>query len=183
MMIRNGRGNWLYRGRWVSAIGCLLIVFLASCASGNAPTLVTTSSGTNGLANGTDPNAPPTPPPFPAFTVGAWVSNMSPEKGEQDRVYVLTRTHDASMTTASKPPPAGSVAVTVVIDGVSQRGTTDQTGYAYFDFPANAQPTKPSVILVTAFYQGKPYQTTTFYAVLPDLKGSPPPGATPTAHP
>jgi hypothetical protein len=175
-----------HRSGWFGAVGCLLVVLLAGCASGNAPNVATSNGGTGGLASNTnDPNAPPTPPPFPSFTVGAWVANMAPQKGEIDRVYVLTRTHDPAMTSPSKPPPEGSVQVMIVYDGVSQPNKpTDRDGFAYFDFPANAPPAVPSVIQVTANYQGKLYKTTTFYTVLPDLNGSPTPGAgTPTVTP
>ncbi|MBA3826786.1 MAG: hypothetical protein H0X24_23185 [Ktedonobacterales bacterium] len=182
---RNGLQGLRWHGRLLGVVGCLVVIFLAGCASGNAPSLNATSSNTGGLAGSSnDPNAPPTPPPFPAFTVGAWVANMAPQKGEADRVYVLTRLHDPAMTGPSQPPPQGSVGVTAVIDGVAQNNPTDKTGYAYFDFKANAAPTVPSVITLTANYQGKSYQTTTFYTVLPDIKGTPTPAAgTPTPHP
>ncbi len=187
MRIRNEVGGMLRGWRALGALGCLLLILLTGCAGGNAPNVGTTSGDTGTLA-GNDPNAAPTPPPFPAFTVGAWVNDMSPKKGKTDRLYVLVRLHDSAMAGPSQPPPEGSIQVTAIIDSTPQQKSNDKAGYIFFDFTANAPPTVPSVITVTAVYQGRPYQTTTFYTVLPEIKGTPTPGAgtptvTPTPHP
>jgi hypothetical protein len=152
-----------------------LAVFMVGCSlTGNAPVATTSDTGLT-LGGG---NSTVTPPPFPPFTVGAWVYDASPQKGDKDHVYVLTRVQDPTMQKPSSPPSPG-VGVSVVIDGVGQNKTTDSDGYAVFDFDANATPTKPSIITVTTSYHGQQYQTTTFYTVLP-LVASPTPVASVT---
>ena len=171
----------LLRMLWQRGVAlCALALMLAGCASANAPN-IGVGIGAEGGALITPPTQP-TPPPFPAFTVGAWIDNMAPEKGAMDRLYVLVRVHNPLMSGPSQPPPAGSVAVSAVHDGVVETTkTTDSDGFAWFDFTASGPPTTPSVVTVTATYQGNQYVTTTFYTVLPDIKGTPSPS--PTPHP
>jgi hypothetical protein len=160
--------------RWMAAwaAGMLaLSLFLAGCSLGGPPP--TASSTDVGIidVNGNQP----TPPPFPAFTIGAWIADMSPQKGEADRLYVLARIHAPDM---SKPPtPAQGIPVTAFIDNTQVTNPTDAAGYAVFNFTANGTPTQPDVVTVTAPYNGQTYTTNTFYTVLPVIT----PQATPTA--
>ena len=154
-----------------------MMVFLVGCSlTGNAPVNTT---NTNGIVLSSGANA--TPPPFPPFTIGAWVSNQTPQKGDKDHLYVLARIQPADMQ--SPASPAVNQGVTAVIDGVSQSLPTDSDGFAKFDFDANASPTKPSVINVYATYQNVQYATTTFYTVLPEITVTPSPSGTVTPTP
>jgi hypothetical protein len=169
------RHSWRATERMAArAAGMLaLAVFLAGCTLGGAPPTVSTTANGIILINGDQA----TPPPFPVFTIGAWISDMSPQKGDDDHLYVLARIHDPNMVNA--PTPAQGVSITAYIDNSQVTHQTDSAGYAVFDFPANGTPTQPDVVNVTASYQGQIYQTDTFYTVLPVIT----PQATPTGGP
>ncbi len=155
-----------------------LLTLLAGCSLGGPPPAQ--GGNNNGVVVVTGQNA--TPAAFPPFTVGAWVFNASPQIGEPDRVYVLTRVQDPTMQKPAQPP-AQPVQVTVLIDGVSQSAQTDSGGFAVFPFNAQDTHQVPSVIRVLASYNGQSYQTTTFYTSLPSVMVTPGPSTTPTPAP
>lgn len=149
-------------------------LFLAGCSTGSAPPPGSTADNGIIVINGDQA----TPPPFSVFTIGAWISDMSPQKGQADRLYVLARIHDPTMVKA--PTPATGISVTAFIDGTQVTHQTDSAGYAVFDFTANGTPTQPDVVTVTATYQQQTYQTNTFYTVLPVITPQATPKATAT---
>ncbi len=152
-----------------------LSLLLAGCSLGGSPPVTT---GNNNVIFA--PGQAATPPPFPPFTIGAYIADMSPQLGEADRLYVIARVHDATM---SKPPmpPNPPVTISATIDGSTQSMPTDADGFAAFSFTAKGTPTQPDIVNVSAVYNGKTYTTTTFYTVLPPISTpTPAPGTTPT---
>ena len=155
-----------------------LLTFFAGCTLSGSPSANNTS-GTTGIVLNTGANA--SPPPFPPFTIGAWVHDQTPQKGEKNHLYVFARIQSADMTSPAKP--AVGLTINVVIDGTSQNQPTDADGSVKFDFDSNATPTTPSVINVYATYNNVQYTTTTFYTVLPEIAITPAPSGTVTVTP
>jgi hypothetical protein len=157
---------------WALLLSSLaLTTLLSACAfdSGN-------SAGSSASQSGyvfTNPSNP-TPPPFPAVTIGAWMSNMTPSLGDTVTLYVILRKQPADMKTAPAPIPGVSVSTDTGL-----HGTTGSDGIAAISFQAGGKPAQPNRVDVSASVSGTTVTTNTFYTCLPTaLLGAP--TATPT---
>jgi hypothetical protein len=157
-----------------------LSISLAACAVGQS------SSSSPSLAPGIsfvtpDPAQASPTPSFPPFTIGAWVSNYSPNQNDTVTIYVLCRVQDPTMQTPSVPPPT-PVHVRVALDqlGAVLEGDTDKDGIAAISYTFNDPNTgQPVDITVTASYQGHPYIARTFFTPGINIVPTATPGGTP----
>lgn len=163
-------------------------VSLVACAVGQS------SSQSPSLAPGIsfttpDPSQSSPTPTFPVFTIGAWVSNYSPNTNDTVTIYVICRVQDPTMQTPSTPPPT-AVHVRVAVDplGAVLTGDTDKDGIAAISYTYNdPNAGQPVDITVTASYNGHPYIARTFFTpgitivptATPKSGGTPGPTATP----
>lgn len=141
----------------------------------------------------TTPNAKLSPTPtFPAFTIGAWPSNFSPQALDNITIYVLCRVQNASMTGPAQPPPPLTVTVQVAapINKVLS-GKTDASGLAAIPLSfSDPSPGTPVQVTVFANWGSSTYQNSTFftpgatYTPTPKSTAATTPGSgTPTATP
>lgn len=152
-----------------------LTVLVAACA-GTGP-LTTPSStggqGSGGLLINVINNVTPVPTFLP-ITIGAWVSNQTPNQGDNITVYASVRTHNLA-TPGPPMPPNPPVSVTLSGPGINlppaTTGATD--GIAVFHIQANGTPGNPVELFTSAVVNGQILRTETFYAVLPNVAPSP----------
>jgi hypothetical protein len=105
-------------------------------------------------------------PTFPVFTVGAWVSNYSPNANDVITIYVICRVQDQSMKVPSSPPAAG-LPVQVILSGpisASLSGTTSSDGIVAIPYVVNDPYVgQPVTIRVHVNYGGQSYQAWSFF--------------------
>ena len=131
-------------------------------------------------------------PTFPAFTIGAWPSNYSPNNPDTITIYVICRVQDPTMQTPAKPPNPG-VPVTIFVQGAINQTFTATTGA---DGIATAQvafsdpnPGVPVIVQVSAPYQNHTYINQTFFTPgatftpTPSVSPGTTPGTTPSTGP
>jgi hypothetical protein len=127
-------------------------------------------------------------PQFPPFTIGAWVSNYSPNITDNITIYVICRVQDASMQTPSRPP-SQPLAVTVILSGPindTLSGTTGSDGIAAIPYTVNDPYVgQPVDITAKAVWNGTAYYARTFFTSAPwtPPTATPPGGKSPTPTP
>lgn len=171
MLTRENRLKYtIYMASVTSLI--LLSTLLAGC--GGALSVPSTNSSSGGQVININNTVTPVPT-FPPVTMGAWVSDQSPYFGQTIYLYAIIRTHTL---TGPPMPPNPPVQVSITSGASSPPQTTDPNdGIAVFAIQANAQPTQPQVIYLTAVVNGTTLTASTFYTTLPTA----PPATTPTA--
>lgn len=159
----------------------LMAVSLAACGgAGNA----FSSSASNGVPFSTPDSSQDTPTPqFPVFTIGAWVSNYSPNVNDSITIYVICRVQDPTMQTASKPPPQ-PISVRVVLSGPindTLTGTTGADGIAALPYTVNDPFVgQPVDVYAYASYPGGPWVARSFFTSSPGTRPTVTPGSTKT---
>lgn len=159
----------------------VISVALVAC---QAPAVSGTSGGTtssNGFiftTPGANPGSPT--PAFPAFTIGAWPSNYSPNNPDTITIYVICRTQDPSMKTPAQPPNPPAQVTILIGAPINQTATvtTGPDGIATTQVAfSDPKPGVPVIVTVTSNYGNIQYSNQTFFT----------PGAnvppTPTAGP
>ena len=152
------------------------------------------SGGAGGNTNSTFTFKTPNPksqsptPTFPAFTVGAWPSNYSPQALDNITIYVLCRVQNASMTGPAQAP--SPITVTIQVGAPINKtltGTTDANGLAAIPLSfSDPSPGTPVSVTVYTNWEGHPYTNQTFftpgatYTPTPTTGPSVTPGATAT---
>jgi len=122
-------------------------------------------------------------PTFPMFTVGAWVSNYSPNVNDVVTIYVICRVQDPSMQTPSHPPPPGLLVRAILVGPISAQlnGNTGVDGIAAIPYVVNDPYVgQPVTITVNVGYGGQQYQAQTFFTSGPGTANSPTPSASGT---
>jgi hypothetical protein len=137
--------------------GGLVIAALLAACSGNPNAGASNNQGGSFVISTT----PSVVPAFPSVTMGAWIDNMTPVKGDNDTLYAIIRAQPADMKTAARPVP--NVAVST---DTGLHGTTDADGLAAIPFQAVAPVGQPLLIHVFATVNGVNLNTTTFYTTL-----------------
>ncbi len=167
----------------VAAIA-ILMTSLAACSAGgggdqsnNVPSDITFT---------TPDAAQYTPTPeFPPFTIGAWVSNYSPNITDSITIYVICRVQDPSMQTPSRPP-SQPLSVTVILSGPindTLSGTTGTDGIAAIPYTVNDPYVgQPVDVTAKAVWSGSTYYARSFFTSAPwtPPTATPPGGPTPT---
>lgn len=161
--------------RFALLMGALAVVAVALVAC-QTPSTNVQSPGQNGVNVFHTPTPPAPTPTFPPFTIGAWPSNFSPNDGQTITIYVLCRVQDQSMNGPASPPAPG-VSVNISVSGSGGNAVTGPDGLATYSVQVNSPAGQPVVVTVSATYQGKTYQNTTFYT--PSPANAPKPTATP----
>ena len=151
--------------RWIVGLGLMLCGVIAGCSTDAG---VSSTGGSSVLLNVGSNQQSPTPP-FPQFTVGAWVSTPSPNLHDNITIYAVIRKHPADMSGPPTAPAVGTAQVQFSSIGVKdQTVPTDGSGIAAWQTSADGTPTQPQLIAVTAVVGGqKVAQTYTFYTILP----------------
>ncbi|HEV7126229.1 MAG TPA: hypothetical protein VGN32_02170 [Ktedonobacterales bacterium] len=155
-------------GILATALG-VIALSLAACTAnpisssgGNAPSGLTFTTPDTSQFTAT--------PGFPTFTVGAWVSNFSPNVNDTITIYVLCRVQDPTMQTASQPP-SQAVQIKVVLQGpigATLAGATDTDGIAAIPYTLNDPFVgQPVNVFVTATYKGQAFYAQTFFTAAP----------------
>jgi hypothetical protein len=163
----------------VIGLGLLTTSFVA-CASSGSPT--DGSSPDSGVGGFKTPNpALFTPiPTFPAFTIGAWPSNYSPQNNDTVTIYVICRAQPSNLSSPPQPPnPPVNVHVEIHDPfAKTADGVTDASGLAAipisFSDPKSGYPVR---VYVSAPYGGRTYNAETVFT--PNVTQPPPPTATP----
>jgi len=164
----------------LSVISVALVACQAPAASGSGG-----AATTGGSFSFTTPGANVSPTPtFPAFTIGAWPSNYSPNNPDTITIYVICRTQDPSMKTPAQPPNP-PVQVTILVGAPINQSATVTTGpdgiattQIAFSDPT---PGIPVIVGVTATYNGAVYSNQTFFT--PGATFTPTPTAGPSTTP
>ncbi len=162
----------------------ILVTSLAACsAAGAAPS----NNGPSDIVFSTPDTSQYTPTPqFPPFTIGAWVSNYSPNINDNITIYVICRVQDPSMQTPSRPP-SSPVNVTVILSGPindTLSGTTGADGIAAISYAVNDPYVgQPVDITAKAVWQNNTYYARSFFTSAPWTAGTPSSGKTPTPTP
>jgi hypothetical protein len=175
----------------------ILVVALSVLSVALVACQATALPGGGGAATGksltfsTPVDVSPTPT-FPAFTIGAWPSNYSPNNPDTITIYVICRVQDTTMQTPAKPPNPG-VPVTIFVQGAINQTFTATTGA---DGIATAQvafsdpnPGVPVIVQVSAPYSGHTYVNQTFFTPgatftpTPSVSPGTTPGTTPSTGP
>ncbi len=162
------------------ALAALAAATLISACSNPVGSSATTNGGNGGVVVINVNNVTSPTPTFNPVTLGAWVSNMTPQQGDNITVYAFVRVQDPTMQGPSKPPQ-NLVTVTFNVNGTNGTAQTDSDGLAAYHTKATGQPTVPVVIVVTATVNGLPIHAQTFYTILPTAPPGVTPGATPSA--
>jgi hypothetical protein len=164
----------------------LLSISLVACASSGSPTDSSSSdSGVEGFKT-PNPNLYTPTPAFPAFTIGAWPSNYSPQNNDTVTIYVLCRVQPRDLNGPGQPPPyPPGLSVHVEIHDPftkSADGTTDASGLAAvpisFSDPKSGYPVR---VYVSASWQGHTYNAETVFT--PNVTQPPSPTVTPVIAP
>lgn len=169
----------------LAALSSLSVTLVACQVTGASPSSGS-STGSGFTFTTPNPNSQSPTPTFPAFTIGAWPSNYSPQALDNITIYVLCRVQNPSMTgPASAPPP---LTVTIQIGAPINKtmtGTTDANGLAAIPV-SFSDPTPGTPVQVSVFtnWNGITYRNGTFFTPgatnTPTPKASPTPGVTPT---
>lgn len=148
----------------ITALGVLAIGLIA-CSG--LPSVTPVSNPQNSITFQTPDSAQNTPTPgFPAFTIGAWPSNFSPNVNDSITFYVICRVQDPTMQTPPRPPSSPVHVHLVLGDPVntSLDGTTGTDGIAAIPYVVNDPVAgQPVVVTATADYTGGPWVATTFF--------------------
>ncbi len=105
----------------------------------------------------------------PAYSVGVWVSTMSPPSAGSIQVYVSVTSNAPSANMAIKNVPVQVSASVGVARSNQPRGnggnvsTTDANGLATFTLFYNASPGSPIYLFATTTIAGKQYNSTTVF--------------------
>lgn len=165
---------WVAR---LAPIALCLVAFVASCSNAALPGS-SSNQGNDRVYNVVSPTS--AVPTFPPVTIGAWVSNPSPQTGDIFTIYVMVRVQDAKMTGPSKPPN-GSVQVSIQGNNVpAATASTNSNGVASFSVKATAPPTEPQTVIVKATVNGATYDARTNFTVIPNTYPWPTPPPTGT---
>jgi hypothetical protein len=153
----------------------LLVMLLAACTAG--PVAVTPNGGGGNLTFQTPDAAQNTATPtFPPFTVGAWVSNYSPNINDSITIYVICRVQDPTMATPPHPPAPG-LQVRVILFGpinATLPGSTGADGIAAIPYVVNDPYVgQPVTIIVHVSYGGRDYPAQTFFTSGPTTPNTP----------
>jgi hypothetical protein len=164
----------------------MLATSLVACSAAGA---VPSNNGPNDIVFTTPDTSKYTPTPqFPPFTVGAWVSNFSPNINDNITIYVICRVQDASMQTPSRPP-SSTVNVNVILTGPindSLNGKTGPDGIAAIPYAVNDPYVgQPVTITANVVWQGHTYSAQSFFTSAPwtAATATPSSGKPPTATP
>ena len=173
-------------GAALAATFALALVALAACSVGPAVQPLNQTGDSNFV---TPDAAQLTPTPtFPPFTVGAWVSNYSPNPIDNITIYVLCRVQDTTMQ-GPPTPPTTPLGITVSLSGedgspvnATLQGTTGADGIAAIPYAVNDPAVgKPVDIQVSVNYQNATYIARTFFT--PGVTLTPTPSGTPSLTP
>ncbi len=147
------------------------------------------SAGSSGNSGGTFSFTTPNPalqsptPTFPAFTIGAWPSNYTPQALDNITIYVICRVQNQSMSGPAQPPP--SLTVTVQVSAPINKtltGTTDADGLAAIPLSfSDPSPGTPVVVTVFTSWNGHTYSNQTFFT--PGATYTPTPTSGPSVTP
>jgi hypothetical protein len=148
----------------------MLATSLAACAAAGGG-IGPSSNGSNAITFTTPDTSQFTPTPgFPPFTIGAWVSNYSPNISDNITIYVICRVQDQTMQTASHPP-SQPVSVSVILSGPindTLSGTTGADGIAAIPYTVNDPYVgQPVDITANAVWQGQTYSARSFFTAAP----------------
>jgi hypothetical protein len=143
----------------------LMVMLLAACSAG--PVAISPNVGGGNLTFQTPDAAQNTATPtFPLFTVGAWVSNYSPNINDSITIYVICRVQDPTMATPPHPPAPG-LQVRVILSGpinASLNGPTGTDGIAAIPYVVNDPYVgQPVTISVHVGYGGQDYKAQSFF--------------------
>jgi hypothetical protein len=155
----------------------LLATALAACSAAGAAPL---NNGPNSFVFSTPDTSQYTPTPqFPPFTIGAWVSNFSPNISDNITIYVICRVQDPSMQTPSRPP-SSPVSVNVILSGPindTLSGTTGADGIAAIPYAVNDPYVgEPVTITANVQWQGHTYSAQSFFTSAPWTAATATPG-------
>jgi hypothetical protein len=158
-----------------------MAMVLVACTGG--PAAITPNAGGGNLTFQTPDTAQNTATPtFPPFTVGAWVSNYSPNINDSITIYIICRVQDPTMATPPHPPAPG-LAVRVILNGpinASLPGATGTDGIAAIPYVVNDPYVgQPVTIIVHVLYGGKDYQAQSFFTSGPGTPNTPTASGTP----
>lgn len=174
-------------------IGLLILALgfmatLVACTGG--PVAITPNTNGGSLSFQTPDTAQNTATPtFPPFTVGAWVSNFSPNINDAITIYIICRVQDTANMTNPPHPPAPGLAVLAILSGpinASLPGTTGTDGIAAIPYVVNDPYVgQPVTITVHVNYGGQSYRAQTFFTSGPTTPNTPTAAAsgTPKATP
>lgn len=171
------------RGRHIVLGIATALAFLLTACGATPGAVSTTPNGGDVILSVGQATVVPTPL-FPQYTVGAWVSDPSPNLHDNITVYAVARQNPADMLT---PPKAvvGAQVHFVIIGGKDQMVTTDGSGIAAWPTTAEGTPTQPTQIEVILLVSNQTLATSyTFYTILPTAYPFPTQGpVAPTATP
>lgn len=167
----------------------MLAIALAACAG--SPISPSSNSPNNITFITPDASQYTATPIYPAFTIGAWVSNYSPNTVDTITIYAILRVQDPTMRTPAQPPPSQSVHVVIGPPvNTNLSGTSDADGIAAIPFNLNDSSVgQPVDIYVTTNWKGQLYTARTFFTPSPSTPPTATPqptqgsGGTPTATP
>jgi hypothetical protein len=162
-------------GLLVLALAFMATVLVA-CTGG--PVAVNPNAGGGNLTFQTPDTAQNTATPtFPPFTVGAWVSNYSPNINDSITIYVICRVQDTANMTNPPHPPAPGLKVSLILSGpinASLDGSTGADGIAAIPYVVNDPYVgQPVTIVVHVTYGGQTYRAATFFTSGPSTPNTP----------
>lgn len=119
-------------------------------------------------------------PKYPAFTIGAWVSDYSPSTTETITIYAILRVQDPAMQAPAQPPPPQGVRVVIGPPvNANLQGTSGQDGIVAVPYNLNDSTVgQPVDIYVTASWKGQLYTARTFFTPAPSTPPTPTPQPT-----
>lgn len=158
-------------------LGILSIAALVAACSNGTPSNGNGSQpgGGNSIPNILDSTN--TVPTFPPVTIGAWMSNQTPNVGDNITVIAVVHLQDPGMKNVGSTQAGINVTFSGGANGTS---VTDAAGYATLPIVVSSPSGVPQVIEVSTNVGGQTYKNTTFYTSLPT---QPPVPITPSPTP
>ncbi|GEM_PF-2515387 len=171
-----GSRLWVQRLRLIPSLAVTLILVIivsffafvvATRAANKAVPPPHTSRGTVIPVIIQQPSGDSSPTPaLPAYTVGVWLSSMSPGASGTLQVYVrVSQNSDGGADITNGPVAGVPVTISATYGGVVGNGPvkTDENGLATFNFSYSAPGGSPVYITATATIDGKQYTSTTVF--------------------